>query len=171
VSRGALERIWIKRARRGPMDAVEWARAVAGRGLLGNADLGGYRQVTVVDADAWQRACAELGRDVDPAQRRANLLIRGIDLAHTRGRILRVGAVRMRVFDETRPCERMDRAASGLRAALRAEWRGGASVQVLDDGELAVGDPVELEPAETAAVVDTPAPEPRGPSRRRPPWA
>jgi MOSC domain-containing protein YiiM len=147
MSQGTLERIWIKRAHRGPMDPAESARLVAGAGLAGNANQGGYRQVAILDAAAWQRACADLGRAVDPSTRRANLLVRGIDLARSRGRVLVVGPVRMRVFEETKPCELMDRFVPGLRAALRPEWRGGVSVEVLDDGEIVVGDAVRWDDA------------------------
>jgi MOSC domain-containing protein YiiM len=151
MSQGSLERIWIKRARRGPMDLAERARVVAGAGLVGNANQGGHRQVAILDAAAWQRACAELGRDVDPSTRRANLLVRGLELARSRGRVLRVGPVRMRVFEETKPCELMDHFVPGLRAALRPEWRGGVSVEVLDDGEIALGDAVRWDDAEPRA--------------------
>ena len=45
---GRLEAIWLKRMRRGPMDAVEWARLTAYRGLVGNTDQDGRRQVTLM---------------------------------------------------------------------------------------------------------------------------
>ena len=35
---GRLERIYLKRFRRGPMDAIERAELVEGRGLVGNTD-------------------------------------------------------------------------------------------------------------------------------------
>jgi MOSC domain-containing protein YiiM len=56
--------------------------------------------------------------------------------------VLRLGGVRVRIKGETRPCERMDEALAGLRAAMDPDWRGGAFGQVLDDGVLTVGDPV-----------------------------
>jgi MOSC domain-containing protein YiiM len=37
----------------------------------------------------------------------------------------------------------MDEALPGLRQAMRIDWGGGVFAEVLDDGEIAVGDPVE----------------------------
>ena len=142
---GRLDRIWIKRFHRGPMDAVERAELRAGRGLAGNANQGGRRQVTVIARGRWDHVNETLADDVDPSLRRANVLVSGIDLAHTRGRVLRLGSCRLRINGETRPCERMDEAWPGLRKALEPEWRGGVYAEVLDDGEIAVGDAVGWE--------------------------
>ncbi len=50
---GHAERIWIKRFHRGLMDDVDCVEARAGRGLVGNADQGGHRQVTIVARGRW----------------------------------------------------------------------------------------------------------------------
>lgn len=141
----ALEAIWIKRAKRGPMDAVERVRASAGRGLAGNANQGGARQVTILSAERWRETCEELEAEVDPRLRRANLFVRGVDLVESRGRVLRVGGCRIRIRGETRPCNRMEESHAGLQAALDPDWRGGAYGEVLEDAEIAVGDAVEWE--------------------------
>ena len=143
---GELLRIWIKRTSGEPMDAVESARLEQGRGLVGNADQGGRRQVTLIDADKWAETMRELGDPgVDPVARRANLLVRGIDLEHSRHRVIRIGDCRLKVRGETRPCQQMDRAWDGLREALKPGWRGGAFAEVLDGGEIAIGQAVAWE--------------------------
>ncbi|HEY8550508.1 MAG TPA: MOSC domain-containing protein [Vicinamibacterales bacterium] len=144
---GRLERIWIKRAKRGPMDPVPHAELVAGLGLAGNANQGGRRQVTIVAIERWRAATAPLGVDLDPIVRRGNLLVSGIDLEGSRGRTLVIAGRRLRVLGETRPCERMDEAFLGLRTALEPHWGGGAFAEVLDSGTIAIGDAVSWETA------------------------
>ena len=151
MKEGELVRIWVKRARRGPMDARAEARLVPGSGIEGNADRGGKRQVTLLDEARWGELLRALDAEVDPSARRANLLLRGIPLAETRGQVLRIGACRLRVRGETRPCERMDEAHQGLRAAMATGWGGGVYAEVLDGGVIRVGDPAGWDDRETEA--------------------
>ncbi len=139
---GRLEAIYIKRMKRGPMDPVDRATFVTGQGLAGNANQGGKRQVTILEREVWEGLMAALRGDLSPARRRANLLVSGVRLEESRGRILAVGGHRIRIVGETRPCERMDEALQGLRAAMSGNWRGGAYGEVLDDGEVQLGDAV-----------------------------
>ena len=120
-----LSRIWLKRVRLGPMDPVESARVVAGRGLVGNANQGGRRQVTLIAREHWDELTRGLS-SADPAVRRANLMVEGIDLRDSRGKVLRIGTIRIRILGETRPCERMDEACLGLAKAMSGAWGGGA---------------------------------------------
>jgi MOSC domain-containing protein YiiM len=126
------------------MDGVSSAELVVGTGIVGNADRGGRRQVTVLSAERWHQAEAELGTDLDPELRRANLLVSGIDLVEARGKVLTVGDVRLAIGRECKPCRLMDDAHQGLQQALEADWGGGAYATVLDPGTIRIGDEVTL---------------------------
>lgn len=143
---GKLERIWIKRAHRGPMDPVARGVLEAGKGLRDNANYGGRRQVTIVTAERWAEMMDALQADVDPSARRANLLVSGIDLVESRDRLLRVGGCVLRIGGETRPCERMEEAYPGLQDVMTRHWGGGAWAVVVTSGEIQVGDAVAWMP-------------------------
>lgn len=140
---GTIAAIWIKRFKGGPMDSVAEAQLVAGRGIVGNANQGGKRQITLIDEARWREAEMELGVEVPPQARRANVMLRGIDLERTHRRLLRLGETVIRIYGETRPCERMDEAQPGLRAALGSRWRGGAFGEIIEGGTIRAGDGAE----------------------------
>lgn len=140
-----LEAIWIKPVRRGPMAPAGAAALVAGKGIVGNANQGGSRQVTVIEREVFDLVRATLPA-AEPVMRRANFMVSGIRLAHTGGHTLTVGSVRILLQGETCPCHRMDEQCAGLTAALEPDWRGGAYGIVLDSGQVTVGDAVSLEP-------------------------
>src|SRR4029079_13609427 len=83
-----LQRIWVKRSKRGPMDSVRQATLVPGLGIEGNANQGGRRQVTIITRERWEELMRDLGADLPPSTRRANLMISGLDLEPPRGRVL-----------------------------------------------------------------------------------
>jgi MOSC domain-containing protein YiiM len=143
-----VQAIWIKRCKRGPMDPAEQATLVAGRGMVGSSNQGGQRQITIIEEEKFEQLSRELGVPVDPSVRRANLMVRGLPLTGIRDRVLRIGATRLRVIAETHGCERMDEAVPGLRGAMERLHGGGAYGEVLEGGEIRLGDSVGWETAD-----------------------
>ena len=139
---GRLEAIWVKRAHRGPMDPVQDAALDVERGLVGSVDRSRRRQVTLLEAERWSRLMHEVHAELDPCARRANLLVSGVSLFETGGRVLQIGSVQLVIGGETTPCERMDEALPGLQAAMRDPWAGGAFAQIRASGAVRVGDPI-----------------------------
>jgi MOSC domain-containing protein YiiM len=133
------------------MDSVTTAR-VHQRGLAGSADNNKYRSVTLIEREVWNDQMRRLGGKASPSGRRANLMVSGIALVNSMGRIMRIGKVRLRIAGETKPCEQMDTVIPGLREVMYPNWGGGAFAQVLDEGEISVGDSVEWLDDETASV-------------------
>ncbi|MEZ5427469.1 MAG: MOSC domain-containing protein [Pyrinomonadaceae bacterium] len=143
---GQLKAIWTKTEWGGPMTSRESADLVAGRGIIGNINQGGRRQVTIIEEETWAEVMRELGSDLPPETRRANLLVGGIRLMETRGKILKIGSVcRLLIRGETKPCIAMDEKLPGLKNALKPNWNGGVFGEILDDGRISVGDPVGWE--------------------------
>ena len=133
------------------MEVIEHARVTPETGISG--DFRGAmkgkpykRQVTLIERGDWDAAMAEVGHSIGWQERRANLLVDGLDLPQTKGVRLRIGAdVVLEITRETDPCERMEALADGLRAALTPDWRGGACAMVITGGEIAVGDEIRIE--------------------------
>lgn len=141
---GRIEALWIKRAHRGVMDPAETITLVEGKGIDTDANFGrAKRQVTIIEKEVFDRIQVALP-DVEPFMRRANVMVSGIRLRESRNRILILGDVRIRLYGETRPCERMDAQVDGLTSALDPEWNGGVFGVVLDDGPVSVGDVASL---------------------------
>jgi len=142
LAHGRLEAIWRKRAHRGPMDPLNEAILEPGRGITGDANSGGRRQVTIIERERWDAHMAALDARLDPSTRRANLMVSGFPLANARGRTLRIGRSRIRIFGETKPCEQMEEALPGLRRTMYDNWGGGAFGEVIEGGVITIGDEV-----------------------------
>jgi MOSC domain-containing protein YiiM len=87
----------------------------------------------------------QVGVDLGPGARRANLVLSNVNLENSRGRVLCIGSSCLRIAGETRPCEQMEQATRGLQQAMRERWGGGAYAEVLVAGRVAVGDNVRWE--------------------------
>ena len=74
-----------------------------------------------------------------------NAVLKDVSIDILSGRI-RIGTVVLEIGGETRPCERMDEACSGLEVALKPGLRAGSYCRVLAGGVVKIGDEVTVEP-------------------------
>jgi MOSC domain-containing protein YiiM len=150
---GRVVGIYVAPTGGAPMEARDRVDALAGRGLRGDryADATGTysgrgrdaRDVTLIEREAIDAVRSEGdGVDVHEDETRRNLVTEGIALNHLVGRTFRVGAVRMRGLRLAEPCAYLEQLTGldGVRAAL--VHRGGLRAEILDDGELHVGDAI-----------------------------
>ena len=146
MSAGHLAGIARRARPKAPMEELAEAAITPEAGIEGDArGRPGPRQVTVLSAEAWAAAQAELGGEPSPwTFRRANHLVAGIALPRTEGARLRDGDAAFEVTGECDPCRVMDLQRPGLRAALTPDWRGGVTCTVIAGGRLRVGDAVTV---------------------------
>ena len=131
--------------KRGPIFPLEQAEIGIAEGVAGDArGKRAGRQVTVVFREGWEAACRELGVDLPWTTRRANLFVEGVPVPHEGERLV-IGSLVLEVTQETQPCQVMEAAQRGLRAALTPDWRGGVCCRVIAGGTVRVGDRVDIE--------------------------
>lgn len=134
-----------------PMELVDRVEVTPAGGIHGDfrgaMKRGPYRrQVTLIERADWDAAMREVGHTIAWQERRANLLVDGMDLPQAVDVRLRIGSdVVLAITRETDPCERMEALAAGLKAALTSDWRGGACARVVTGGWIAIGDTIRIE--------------------------
>ncbi len=143
---GRVLAIALRCGRGGPMREVSEAVARKDAGIEPDRWPPPDRGITLLSAPAWQAAIAELGVELPWHTRRANLLTDVADLPALLGQTLRIGQAIVVVRGITHPCENMDAACDGLRAALNRDHRGGVFARVIRGGPIRVGDPITPAP-------------------------
>ena len=150
--RGTVERLAVAPAAEAPMQLVEQARALAGRGLEGDryaagagtfsprgAHKPGY-QLTLIAAEVVEELTAR-DASLDFASTRRNVLTRGIDVNALVGREFTIGDVRCRGLRLAEPCAHLERLAGpGLLRPLI--HRGGVRVDILSGGSITTGNAI-----------------------------
>jgi hypothetical protein len=151
--RGTVEALAVAPAAEAGMQLVDVARALAGRGLDGDryaagagtfTPRGGHRpgyQLTLLAAEVLDELTAA-GVAVDFAATRRNVLTRGIDVNALVGRTFRIGDVVCEGLRLCEPCVHLDR-LSGPGLLRPLIHKGGLRADVLTDGEIRPGAPVE----------------------------
>jgi MOSC domain-containing protein YiiM len=128
---------------------VERVQAHAGRGLEGNryywadGDAPPGRAVTLVAAEAMDAVASEGEVSIEPAATRRNVLTRGIDVNELVGKRFRIGDVECEGVELCEPCAHLE--SMTQTGAIKAlVHRAGLNADILNDGEIRVGDRVAL---------------------------
>jgi MOSC domain-containing protein YiiM len=148
---GHVVSIHIGPKAKAPMQQVESARAVPGKGLEGDRyhNLAGTfskrlkpdSEVTFIESEALEALQRDYGITLAPGASRRNVTTRGVALNHLVGREFTVGGVRLRGIKLCEPCGHLEGLTQqGVRAGLL--HRGGLRAQVLQEGEIRAGDEV-----------------------------
>jgi len=129
---------------------VDRARALAGKGLEGNryffanGDAPDGRALTLIASEAVEALEREDGIALHAAETRRNVLTRGIDVNALVGKRFRIGDVECRGVELCEPCSHLQSLTQpGVIKGLA--HRGGLNADILNDGEIAVGDSITVE--------------------------
>ena len=149
---GRVEAIHIAAEIAAPVEPAERVRVLAGQGIEGDRKFvpagdpshapGEGRDLTLVEAEALEGLRADTGIELAPGESRRNVTTRGIGLEALIGRRFRVGEVVAVGIEPCHPCRHLERLTQpGVLKGLAG--RGGLTADVLEGGEIAVGDEVE----------------------------
>ena len=149
---GRVEAIAIARAAEAPMALLDEAVARAGRGLEGDRyfDAAGTfsnrasngHDLTLIEVEQLEAITLTSGHTPTAEDARRNVVTRGIDLNALVGRRFNVGEVECVGRRLCEPCAHLERLTEvGMLRAL--VHRGGLRADILSDGRIALGDPIE----------------------------
>lgn len=135
------------------MQAVDSAHAVPGRGIEGDryySKSGTYsrkdgadREITLIESEAIEALQRDYGLRVEPKETRRNVATRGVALNHLVGRRFRVGDAVLRGLRLCEPCGHLEQlSGKPMRAGL--VHRGGLRAEILTEGVIRIGDPIEV---------------------------
>jgi MOSC domain-containing protein YiiM len=138
---GKVVFISVRPKRREPVIPVQNALAIAGEGLENDRynNVGGSRQVTLVQGEHLRAIASILGREVRAEDIRRNIVVEGINLAGLKGHRFQIGEAILEYSGECHPCSRMEEnLGPGGYNAMRGH--GGITARVIQGGVISVGD-------------------------------
>lgn len=135
------------------MRSVRRVRAIPGKGLEGDRYFraegtysdrpGPAREITLIESEAIEAMARDNKLKIHAGDARRNVVTRGVPLNHLVGREFRVGNVRLRGIRLCEPCSHLEGLTRrGVLAGLI--HRGGLRAQILNAGEIHVGDRIAL---------------------------
>jgi len=143
-----------------PMQTCTSVRVFAGRGLEGDRyerGEGSYsklprvaaRHVSLIACEAIEVANRELAQrgliPFEVNETRRNIVVDGIDVYGLLGKEFRIGAVRLRGSEPTRPCHLPSAVTGKMGFAETYRDRGGVRAEVLSDGIISIGDLIQTD--------------------------
>jgi MOSC domain-containing protein YiiM len=148
---GRVEHIHLTGRAGEPMRAIHRIRLIAGVGLDGDRyatglgefskHLGTGRALTLIEAEVLDSLRASLGIELQPGEARRNVTTRGIALNALVGQRFRIGGVLCEAARLCEPCQYLeDLLVKPVRHPLL--HRGGLRADILEDGEIRIGDEV-----------------------------
>jgi MOSC domain-containing protein YiiM len=147
VPTGQVEWIGVRPARQQPLVALRAVDAEATLGLHGDHRMdktpGSGRQVTLISREFIAQIEASVGRPIDPAELRRNVVVSGVNLNALRYQRVQIGEAIFEVGALCDPCERMEKTL-GPGGFVSMMGYGGYCCKIVQSGRISVGDTVQL---------------------------
>jgi MOSC domain-containing protein YiiM len=152
MQQGTVAFIYVADKARKPMQCLESVRAVSGKGLEGDRYFeaqGSFfknertrpdKEITLIEQEALDALLRDYSIELGTDEARRNIVTSGISLNHLVGREFAVGSARLRGLRLCEPCGHLERLTGRKLKGL--VHRGGLRAQIVESGEIKVGDPV-----------------------------
>ena len=145
---GTVEAIFLAGTHGALPVAVPSAVAHAGRGLEGDRNFDEEDpescEITLVEAEAFDRLRSEFELDLAPAESRRQVLVRGVNLADFIGRRFRVGEIVCAGEERCEPCNHLA-GLVGTPTVLRGLLHTGLRASIVRGGTIRPGDAVGIQ--------------------------
>ena len=153
MSHGKVVSIHVAQTAAAPMQSIEAAQAIAGKGLEGDRyfnRLGTYsnepgsgRDVTLIEVEAIEALKRDYKIELEPGQTRRNITTQGVALNHLVDREFKIGAVTLRGTRLCDPCSHLEKLTHQgvLRGLIH---RGGLRAEIIHGGTVHPGDAISF---------------------------
>ena len=145
--KGKVEWIGLRLKKKEELTVVESVKVDKKADLLGDhfkKSSSSKRQVTLIQQEHLIAISSILGKKrIDPKLTRRNIVVSGINLLSLKHHQFRIGSVILETTGICEPCNRMEEnLGTGGYNAMRGH--GGITATVIEDGEIKLGDRIEL---------------------------
>ncbi|TMB41425.1 MAG: MOSC domain-containing protein [Chloroflexi bacterium] len=143
MNEGRVEAIYLAAAHGETPLEVAVAVAYPGKGLEGdrNFDDPDSCDITLIEAESFDRLQAEHQLELPPAEARRQVLVRGVDLAPFIGHRFQVGEVECEGEERCEPCNHLAKLV-GTQVVLKGLLHTGLRANIVKGGRIRTGDSV-----------------------------